>query len=72
MNIKKILIFQIIIIMVLTMVPNIFQNKVMAYNVTHNQTKSTGIDAFPDTYKDALRKLQETHPNWTFTILQFH
>ena len=67
MDIKKFLIFQIIIVMCMSVIPSIFQNKVMAYNVTHNQTKSTGIDAFPDTYKDALRSLQETHSNWTFT-----
>ena len=39
MNIKKILIFQIIIIMVFTMILNIFTSKVIGYTVTHNQTK---------------------------------
>ena len=67
MNIKKILIFQIIIIMVFTMILNIFTSKVIGYTVTHNQTKQTGIDSFPESYKEALKKLQETHPNWTFT-----
>ena len=67
MNIRKILIFQIVFIMVFTMILNIFTNKTMGYTVTHNQTKSTGIDSFPDTYKTALKKLQEIHPNWNFT-----
>ena len=67
MSIKKFLICQVIIIMIFTMISNIFASKVIGYTVTHNQTRNLGIDAFPDSYKEGLKKLQEIHPNWTFT-----
>lgn len=33
---------------------------------TYTQSVRSGIDAFPAEYQVYLRKLQETHPNWTF------
>ncbi len=62
---KKILIMQIIFIMVLSMVLNITVNvgKVEAIN----QTTESGIEAFPDSYKQYLNELKDNHPNWNFT-----
>ncbi len=32
----------------------------------YTQTVKSGIDKFPQEYQDALNKLKELHPNWTF------
>ncbi|MDE5831196.1 MAG: hypothetical protein K2H53_06320 [Clostridia bacterium] len=64
---KKMLSMQMIFIMALTMVINMNASSVSAYTVTHTQTKRTGIDAFPDSYKVKLQALANEHSNWTFT-----
>ena len=64
---KKILLMQMISIMVLTMVININSSYVNAYTVTHTQSKSAGINAFPDSYKSKLQALANEHSSWTFT-----
>ena len=37
-----------------------------ALSSSYTQSVKVGIDAFPESYKESLRKLQEIHPNWTF------
>lgn len=63
--VKKIIVFQIIFIIVLSIMFNI--SEVKAYTVTHSQTTRAGIDAFPDSYKSKLQALKAEHPNWNFT-----
>lgn len=62
---KKIFIAQVIFIICLAMILNItvFTSDVKAVT----QTKRTGIDAFPESYREDLRKLQSIYGNWTFT-----
>lgn len=61
--IKKIslLLFCMILIFQLIFIPNTVQAN------TYTQSVQLGIDKFPETYQEKLRKLQETYPNWTFT-----
>lgn len=33
---------------------------------TYEQYVKSGIDAFPESYRPYLKKIQEQHPNWTF------
>ena len=33
---------------------------------TYNQYVKSGIEAFPEDYKNYLKEIQEYHPNWTF------
>lgn len=64
-KVKKIVVIQIIFIIVLAMILNM---TVLTKNVQAiTQTKRTGIDAFPEDYKEDLRRLQQLHPNWSFT-----
>ncbi|MCI8621808.1 MAG: hypothetical protein HFJ50_09180 [Clostridia bacterium] len=62
---KKVFILQMIFIICLSMIFNmtILSTKVQAVT----QSKRTGIDAFPESYQQALRELQNTYSNWTFT-----
>lgn len=63
---KKIFIMQIIFVIVVAMALNITikPTKVQA------ATTKTGIEAFPDSYKEALRTLSREHSNWTFTAFE--
>ncbi len=67
MNIKKVLAIQIVCILMLSMVFNILVVSNNAYAATYTQSKKTGIEAFPESYKKYLNKLKELHPNWNFT-----
>lgn len=62
---KKLFIIQIISIILLAMILNIIMPVVSVQAVT--QTKRDGIDAFPESYKNALNELKKKHPNWNFT-----
>ena len=64
---KRILPLQILFIMIFSMILNFYFMDTKIYAATYTQTKQAGIDAFPESYKPALRKLLENHPNWTFT-----
>lgn len=63
--IKKMFIIQIIFIMLLAMMLNVFipTNRVQAVT----QTKKEGIEAFPESYRSALTALKAKHPTWNFT-----
>lgn len=37
-----------------------------AASKTYTQTVKSGIDAFPETYREFLKQIQQEHPNWTF------
>ncbi len=62
---KKILIIQIIFIILLSMIFNMTINISKSYAIS--QTIVQGINAFPDSYKDALNALKSKHANWNFT-----
>lgn len=62
---KKLFIIQIISIILLAMMLNIIMPVASVQAVT--QTKKDGIDAFPESYKNALNELKKKHPNWNFT-----
>lgn len=64
-KVKKICIMQVVFIMCLAMILNItiFSSNVQAVS----QSKRTGIDAFPESYREDLRALQRIYSNWTFT-----
>lgn len=65
---KKMLILQMILISILTMVFNMcISTKSMAYTVTHSQSSKTGINQFPESYREKLQALKNDHPNWNFT-----
>ena len=65
--IKKMFSIQMILVIVLTMIISMNTSEVQAYNVTHNQNKVTGINAFPEDYRVKLQELQRQHQSWTFT-----
>ena len=67
MNIRRLLAIQIIFILVLSMAFNIVIVSNNVYATTYTQSKKTGIEAFPESYKKYLNKLKELHPNWSFT-----
>ncbi len=67
MNIRRLLAIQIIFILVLSMAFNIVIVSNNVYAATYTQSKKTGIEAFPESYKKYLNKLKELHPNWSFT-----
>lgn len=62
---KKIFIAQVMFIICLAMILNITVFTCDVKAVT--QSKRTGIDAFPESYREDLRKLQSIYSNWTFT-----
>ncbi len=62
---KKLLIIQIVSIILLAMILNILIPVAPVQAVT--QTKKDGIDAFPESYKNALKELKAKHSNWNFT-----
>ena len=64
---KRILPLQIIFIIIFSMILNFYFLNTKTYATTYTQTKQSGIDAFPESYKQDLKKLLENHPNWTFT-----
>ena len=60
---KRIFILSIIVaILSFIVIPT---NKVYAAT-TYTQTLKSGIDNFPEEYKDILKQIQKLHPNWTF------
>lgn len=66
--IKRIIILQMIFISILTMVFNMcISTKSMAYTVTHNQSYKSGINQFPESYREKLQALKNNHSNWNFT-----
>lgn len=60
---KRIFILSIIVVILSFIV--IPTNKVYAAT-TYTQTLKSGIDNFPEEYKDILKQIQKLHPNWTF------
>lgn len=61
---KKILYLMLIIMLLgLTIVP---MGQSFAAATKYTQTLKSGIDTFPKEYQEALKKLKELHPNWTF------
>ncbi len=64
--VKKMLIIELILVIILS----IFFNIVIKYEVhaaTYTQEKKLGIESFPESYQEYLKKLKELHPNWNFT-----
>ena len=37
-----------------------------ALSASYTQTLKTGIEAFPESYKEKIKLLSELHPNWEF------
>ncbi len=62
---QKTLIIQMIFIIVLAMILNMTAMTSSVKAVS--QYTRTGVEAFPESYKEDLRKLQSTYKNWTFT-----
>ena len=60
---KKIFIILIFVMLINIMLIN--TNKLYATS-SYTQTIKSGIDAFPESYQEALRVLKEQHPNWNF------
>ena len=60
---KKIFIILIFVMLINIMLIN--TNKLYAAS-SYTQTIKSGIDAFPESYQEALRVLTEQHPNWNF------
>lgn len=63
--IRKTFVIQIIFIMLLAIMLNIFAPISKVQAVT--QIKKDGIDSFPESYRAALTALKEKHPTWNFT-----
>ncbi len=62
----KIVSMHLILVIILALIFNIIGiSKVQA--VTYTQYQKTGITEFPESYRGALQKLSELHPNWRFT-----
>ena len=62
---KCIYIILILAILINLLISVILDNKVNGASLYTQYIKS-GIDAFPDSYKEYLIKLKEQHPNWNF------
>ena len=60
---KKIFIILIFVMLINIMLIN--TNKLYAAS-PYTQTIKSGIDAFPESYQEALRALKQQHPNWNF------
>lgn len=64
---KKIIPILMIFIIIFNIISCIYMPKTQAaLSSSYTQSLKVGIDAFPESYKDKLRKLQEMHPNWIF------
>ena len=65
---KKIISMQLLLIVILAMIFNIIIGVSTSYAATtYKQDKKQGIDAFPESYKNYLKELQNLHPDWSFT-----
>ena len=63
---KKIIYITLILVMLLNIVMGVvIKNEVYGAS-TYTQYIKSGIDEFPDSYKEYLKKLSEQHPNWNF------
>ena len=63
---KKIIYITLILVMLLNIVMSVvIKNEVYGAS-TYTQYIKSGIDEFPDSYKEYLKKLSEQHPNWNF------
>ena len=60
---KKFFVILIFIILANIMLLNA---NILYAETTYTQTIKSGIEAFPESYQDALRILQDQHPNWNF------
>ena len=69
-NIKKYIINNIVIVLITIILLNVLMlnaNKSMATaSKTYTQTIKSGIDAFPESYREYLNELKDKHPNWNF------
>ena len=64
---KKIISISMIFIIIFNIISCIYIPKTQAaLSSSYTQTLKVGIDSFPESYKDSLRKLQELFSNWTF------
>ena len=64
---KKIISILMIFIIIFNIISCIYISKSQAaLSSSYTQTLKVGIDAFPKSYQDDLRKLQEIHPEWNF------
>ena len=64
---KKVLPMQLILIIFLAMILNIFIGVKEINASSYSQYKKTGISEFPTSYQSNLKRIAELHPNWTFT-----
>lgn len=62
---KKIFISNILVIYIMCTLFTTF-NSVFAYEISEYKD---GIEAFPESYKEALKELKEKHPNWNFVAV---
>ena len=60
---KKIFIILIFVILINIILLNA---NILYAESTYTQTIKSGIDAFPESYREALTNLQQQHPNWNF------
>lgn len=65
-SIVKFISIQLVLIVFLSIIFNIILSGTVEAT-SYTQSKKTGISSFPESYQSALKELQESHPNWTFT-----
>lgn len=64
---RKILSMQLVLIVILSIFFNIIIGAKGVQAAGYTQYSKKGISEFPSSYQNALKKLSELHPNWTFT-----
>ena len=67
MNRKKVAAITILLAMIFNIVLNLVIGlETQALSASYTQTLKTGIEAFPESYKEKIKLLSELHPNWEF------
>lgn len=67
MNRKKVVAITILLAMIFNIVLNLVIGlETQALSASYTQTLKTGIEAFPESYKEKIKLLSELHPNWEF------